>query len=224
MRLGIYGGSFDPVHFAHLLLAETCREHCRLDQVWFVPAASAPHKRSQAIAPGAMRAEMLELAIAGHEPFAVSRLEIDRGGVSYTVDTLAEIHRQLPEARLFLLMGADLQGDLLTWRDPPQICRLATPIIVRRAGSSPPDLSVLAGLLSDEQLAEVRASQVEMPLLDLSSTDLRRRVAEGRSLRFRTPRAVEKYIETHGLYRNGPESPAAGPAPRRGIEPRLADS
>jgi nicotinate-nucleotide adenylyltransferase len=201
MRLGIFGGSFDPVHYGHLLLAECCREACALDEVWLLPAATPPHKQHRAQALAKARLEMLELALAGNEHLRASALEIERGGVSYTVNTLAAIAAERPEARLFLLLGADSLADLATWREPERICQLALPVVVRRAGSSEPDLDVLAPFVSPERLAEICALQVEMPLIGLSSTDLRSRAAAGQSLRFRTPRAVEKYIETQGLYK-----------------------
>lgn len=202
MRLGLYGGSFDPVHYGHLLLAECCREALALDEVWLLPAAIPPHKQAREMAPGRQRLEMLELALAGHEQLRASRIEIDRGGVSFTVDTLALLRRERPEAALFLLMGGDSLQDLPTWREPARICELATPVVVRRGGSPEPDFGVLAPLVGAARLAEIRAAQVVMPLMELSSTDLRDRAASGRSLRFRTPRAVEMYIQTNGLYRD----------------------
>lgn len=205
MRLGIFGGSFDPVHYGHLLLAECCLETLALDEVWLLPAAVPPHKQSRELAPAKARLEMLDLALGGHVQLRASALEIGRGGVSYTVETLAAIHDLHPDATLLLLMGADSLRDLPTWRDPARICELALPAVVRRGGSPEPDFSVLAGLVSPERLTAIRATQVEMPLIELSSTDLRRRVAAGHSLRYRTPRAVEKYIETHGLYRESGE-------------------
>jgi nicotinate-nucleotide adenylyltransferase len=201
MRLGLYGGSFDPVHYGHLLLAETCREQCRLDAVWFAPASIPPHKQDRTLSSAADRIEMLKLAIGGHEPFTVFTGEIDRGGVSYTVDTLEQLHEELPEAELFFLMGADSLADLPTWREPERICSLAIPIIVRRAGSPEPDDSVLALLMTADRLAIARQHRVEMPVIDLSGRDIRRRVAAGQSIRYRTPRAVEKYVDSHGLYR-----------------------
>jgi nicotinate-nucleotide adenylyltransferase len=201
MRLGLYGGSFDPVHYGHLLLAECCREALRLDEVWLIPAAVPPHKQARELATAKQRVEMLELALAGHEQIKVSRLELDRGGVSYTVETLSSVKELLPEATVLLLMGADSLHDLPTWREPGRICELAIPAVVRRGGSPEPDFSVLAPLVSPERLVEIRSAQVEMPLVELSSTDLRQRAASGQSLRYRTPRAVEKYIETQGLYR-----------------------
>ena len=136
MRLGIFGGSFDPVHYGHLLLAETCREACRLDEVWLIPAAVPPHKRDREISPARQRIDMLELALAGNDHLRVSTLEIDRGGVSYTVDTLRAIKDDRPAADLFFLMGADSLRDLSTWREPAEICRLAYPLVVRRSGAT----------------------------------------------------------------------------------------
>jgi nicotinate-nucleotide adenylyltransferase len=202
MRLGLYGGSFDPVHYGHLLLAECCRETLSLDEVWLIPAAIPPHKQTQDRAAAKHRLQMIELALAGHEQIRASSIEIDRGGVSFTVETLAQVHTLLPQATLFLLMGADSLHDLPTWREPDRICALSVPTVVRRGSAAEPDFSVLAPLVSAERLTMIRSAQVRMPLIDLSSTDLRKRTAAGQSLRFRTPRAVEKYIETHGLYRS----------------------
>ena len=201
MRLGIYGGSFDPVHYGHLLLAESCREQLQFDEVWLIPAAVPPHKQSLGRASGKARLQMLELALAGNEQLRPSSLELDRGGVSYTVETLAAISQQQPQAELFLLLGADSLHDLPSWREPRRICELALPAVVRRGGAAEPDFTVLQPLVTSERLNQIRAAQVPMPLIELSSTDLRLRAAQGLSLRYRTPRAVEKYIETHGLYR-----------------------
>jgi nicotinate-nucleotide adenylyltransferase len=201
MRLGIFGGTFDPVHYGHLLLAEQCREPCRLDRVWFVPASVPPHKAERTLTPAVKRVEMLKLAIAGHEAFEVSTLEIERGGLSYTLDTLLAVRGQQPEAELFFLMGADSLRDLPTWWEPARICQLATPVVVRRRGAPEPDLGVLTPLVSAERLQEIRGCQVQMPVVEFSSTAIRQAVAAGRSVRYQTPRAVEKYMETQGLYR-----------------------
>jgi nicotinate-nucleotide adenylyltransferase len=200
MRLGLFGGTFDPVHYGHLLLAECCREQCSLDQVWFLPCGHPPHKRHE-LTPGPARIEMLQLAISGYAPFAVCPLEIERPGTSYTVDTLSEIRRTQPTAELFFMLGGDSLHDLPTWREPARILELATLVVVRRPQSPPPDFSTLAPLLPAEQLSGRRDLVVDMPQIDTSSRLLRERVAAGHSIRFRTPRAVEKYIETHGLYR-----------------------
>lgn len=201
MRLGIFGGTFDPVHFGHLLLAEYCREACRLDQVWFVPAATPPHKSPQEITPAGQRLEMLELAVGGNEFFAVSRIEVERGGISYTVNTLAELKATDPQRELFFLLGGDSLEDLPQWREPARICELALPVVVRRPGVAEPNFDSLTGHVSAQRLEQIRSSQVQMPQIDLSSSEIRRRTATGLSIRYQTPRAVEKYIETAGLYR-----------------------
>lgn len=201
MRLGIFGGSFDPVHYGHLLLAEQCRETCRLDRVLFVPAATPPHKIDGLRASPQQRVEMLKLGIAGHECFEVSTIEVDRGGVSYTVDTLSDLRKsEASDAQLFLLMGAESLSELPTWREPETICNLATIVVARRAGAPPIEFQVLSPLVSPDRLDEFQAAQFETPIIELSSTDIRQRVARGNSIRYRTPRAVEKYIESKRLY------------------------
>ncbi|MBX3415379.1 MAG: nicotinate-nucleotide adenylyltransferase [Pirellulales bacterium] len=200
MRLGIYGGTFDPVHFGHLLLAEFCREACQLDEVWFVPAAVPPHKQGQSVSTAAQRLEMLALAIGGHESFRVCSHEIERGGVSYTVETLAAIQAEDPARELFFLLGADSLVDLPLWREPARICELATLVVVARTSTPEPDFGCLTGIASPERIAHFRRHLVPMPLIELSSSEIRRRIGAGRSIRFQTPRAVEKYIETATLY------------------------
>lgn len=202
LRLGIFGGTFDPVHYAHLLLAEQCREQCGLDRVVFVPSAVPPHKLGQTLTPGSVRVEMLRLAIGGHDKFAVSTLEVDRGGVNYTVDTLGSFREKEPEAELYFLLGADMLHDLPNWRQAERVCELATIVAVRRAGSPEPDFACLAKLVSQERIEHFRRHEVQMPAMGLSGTEIRRRVRSGLSIRYMTPRAVEKYIETHGLYRD----------------------
>ena len=148
-----------------------------------------------------MRIEMLELAIAGHAAFAVNRYETDCGGVNYTVDTLAHFRQEDPKIELFFLLGADMLHDLPGWRQPAQVCELATPIVVHRPGAGEPDLDCLAQITTAERIEQIRRHQVEMPEIGISSTEIRRRVTAGQSIRYRTPRGVEKYIETHQLYR-----------------------
>lgn len=200
MRLGIFGGSFNPVHLGHLLLAEYCREAVRLDQVWFVPAAQPPHKQDQQLAPAADRVQMLKLAIGGHRSFEVWTHEIDRGGVSYTYETLEHLREIRPDDELFLLIGADSLEDLPRWRQPATVLALASPVVVGRVGS-PIDWESLARLVDAPRLESFARLAVTMPLIELSSTEMRRRVQAGLSICYQTPRAVEKYIETAKLYR-----------------------
>ncbi len=201
MRLGILGGTFDPIHYGHLLLAECCREQCRLDEVWFLPTATPPHKQDRQPTAAEHRVAMLELATAGNPAFSVCRHEIDRGGVHYSVDTLAHFHTEAPGRELFFLMGADMLLDLPRWRNTSRVCELAVPVAACRPGAGPIDFGCLRGVASAERIELIRRHQVEMPQIDISASDLRRRVLLGQSIRYRVPPAVEKYIETRGLYR-----------------------
>jgi nicotinate-nucleotide adenylyltransferase len=201
MRLGILGGTFDPIHFGHLLLAECCREQCRLDAVWFLPAAVPPHKQDHELTPAAQRIEMIELAIAGNPAFSVCRYEVDHGGVNYTFETLTHIREEDPSRELFFLMGADMFCDLPNWRDPARVCQLALPVVVRRPDTAPIDFACLSGIASPERLELIRKHQVEMPEIGVSSTQIRGLVSQGHSIRYRAAHAVEMYIQSHGLYR-----------------------
>lgn len=198
MKLGIFGGTFDPVHFGHLLLAEQCREQCGLDEVWFVPAGTPPHKLAQAIAPAKQRAEMLDLAVSGHAAFRVDRRELDRSGPSYTVETLRDLHVEDSTREFFFLLGADSLSDLPTWREPQAIFELAALVVVNRGNRSPPDVGPVWQVLGRD--FSNRLQVVSIPACELSSSDIRRRVRESRSIRFMVPRAVECYIEAHRLY------------------------
>ena len=200
MRLGIFGGTFDPVHYGHLLLAECCREQCRLDAVWLLPTAVPPHKQLREPTPAAQRIEMLELAIAGNPAFSVCRYEAERGGVNYTVDTLAHFREEDPSRELFLLLGADMLADLPNWRSAARVVELALPVAVCRPGCGPIDFDPLGGIATAERIEQMRRHRVEMPEIGISSTEIRRRVELGQSIRYRMPRAVEMYIETHRLY------------------------
>lgn len=198
MKLGIFGGTFDPVHMGHLILAELCRETLELDEVWFVPAPAPPHKSPQEITAASQRAEMLELAIAGCPHLAVSRIEFEREGPSYTVDTLRQLTDEGADRELFLLIGADSLRDLGSWREPEEIARLATIVAVNRGRDPLPDADQLQSELGPA--VAQRVTPVQMPAFDLSATAIRQRVAAGQSVRFQTPRAVEAYIRENNLY------------------------
>lgn len=205
MRIGLFGGSFDPVHVGHLVAAECCREQARLDRVVFMPAAVPPHKQGRSLAPAEDRVEMLRLAIGGHEAFAVSTAEIDRGGVSYTVETLARLADEHPGDSLCLILGPDALRDFPTWREPARILELAEIIAVERTGMD--DLATVAhepavvATIGPDRLARMLASRVCMPAVGVRASEIRAAVAAGKSIRYRTPRAVEAYIESHALYR-----------------------
>lgn len=195
MRVGILGGSFDPVHVGHLILAEQCREQARLDRVIFMLAARPPHKLEQVLTPFHHRQEMLELALSGCPAFEVGLVEKDRPGPSYTIDTLRELRARQADDELGLIIGGDTLADLGTWREPARIAELCELIVAARPGTPTPPIA-----------APFRGQWITMPQVDIASRDLRARVAAGRSIRFLVPRAVECYIEQHHLYG------AAGPA------------
>lgn len=199
MRIGIFGGTFDPVHYGHLIAAETCRERLQLDQVRLIPAASPPHKPDVKVADGHARADMLSLAVAGYPEFVVDRRELKRSGPSFTVDTLRELTAEFPEGDLYFLMGADSLRDLLTWRQPKEIARLATIVACNRPGVAEITSAQIVEWVGEE--IAVKVLSVSIPGTDLSATDLRQRIMEGRKLRFLTPRAVEAFILQHGLYK-----------------------
>lgn len=200
MRIGIFGGSFDPIHYGHLILAEHCREQAELDQVWFVPCADQPLKQAKTSGSDRQRVEMIEMAISGHDSFRLSRVELDRGDVSFTVDTLEQIREEQLSDELFWLMGDDSLESFSRWRDPERICELATPLVVNRPGSDDVDLHVLRPFVAEERFQQLQKLKIVSPQIEISSSELRERVSGGRSIRYLTPRAVEKYIETNQIY------------------------
>lgn len=200
MRLGIFGGSFDPVHQGHLLLAGCCLEQAGLDEVWFLPTAYQPLKPSGPQASNAHRLAMLQLACESRVEFVVNTMELDRGGVSYSVDTLEAIHAEHPEAELFFLMGADSLADLPVWHRPDDICRLATPLVVHRAGTSEPDFSVLEALVTAERLQHIRDYQIDMPPTPISSSEIRELIASKGDWQQYVPAEVVAYIEQQQIY------------------------
>jgi nicotinate-nucleotide adenylyltransferase len=206
MRVGVYGGTFDPVHHGHLILAEQCREQGRLEQVWFVPAPRPPNKRDLALTRYEQRVEMLQLALAGQPAFRIDEIEKERAGPSYTVETLAELQRRHPGDEFFLLVGGDSLADLPNWREPQRILQLAGLLVMDRPGSPAPTAEQLRAALELKPADPLRLEMVDSPRIDISSRDLRRRAASGRSLRYLVPRAVECYILEKALYRNEPAS------------------
>jgi nicotinate-nucleotide adenylyltransferase len=196
-RLGILGGSFDPPHVGHLAAAREVAEVLELERVLLVPAARSPHKLGEgdAPAPDALRLRMLEAAVAGDPLLGVSDLELRRGGVSYTVDTVRELADRAPESRLFLLLGADQWERFSDWRKPHEIARRATLVVMTRAGEG---AAAAAGAHGSSLPGEVL--EVSVPRIDLSSSDIRARVSGGRSIRYLVPDEVRRIIEDAKLY------------------------
>jgi nicotinate-nucleotide adenylyltransferase len=209
MRYGIFGGAFDPIHFGHLLLAESCLRQVNLDRIVFIPTGISPHRSGKGTyhASGDDRFNMIELAIIGCDEFWVSRCEIDRREPSYTVETLRYFKKTftLVEPELFLLMGADMFNDLPNWRNADEICRLAMPLVAYRPNLPLPYFEALNSFLSQECLEKIRNNIIQMPQVGLSSTYIRNRIAEEKSIRFQVPRNVEAYIKSHHLYNNKTE-------------------
>jgi nicotinate-nucleotide adenylyltransferase len=200
MRIGIFGGTFDPVHLAHLILAEQCREQAKLDQVLFVPAALPPHKQTQPLTSFAQRVEMLSLAISGNAAFRIDELEKGRPGPSYTVDTLVQLQAARPGDELCFILGSDSLHELHLWYQPCRILELATLLVNARTDWPVPAETELRTMLHLDADFPLRWQVIDAPLIAVSSRDIRRRIAEGRSVRYMIPRAVEAYIADKGLY------------------------
>ena len=194
-RLGVLGGTFDPVHIGHLILAEAAREAAALDSVLFVPTGHSWRKPERQVTPGEQRLEMLRLAVEGNEQFAVSDIEVKRPGPSYTHVTLEGLAAEYPGTELFFILGRDALLDLPNWREPARIAELATLLVAERAGEAaggPEGVQVDA--------SGARIMRVRMPLIDVSATDIRERVGQGRPIHYLVPQAVEDYIALHHLY------------------------
>lgn len=197
-RLGIMGGTFDPIHFGHLVAAEEALVQFNLDKVIFMPTGSPVAKLDVEVSAAEHRYLMAVLATAGNPDFDVSRMEVDRAGLTYTIDTLRAL-RELhgPAAELFFITGADAVWEIVEWKDAADVAGLATFIAATRPGY---DLTAARGAHEHAQ-TRFRIEYIEVPALAISSTDLRERVATGRPIRYLTPDSVVAYIEKHGLYR-----------------------
>lgn len=198
LRLGLFGGTFDPPHLGHLVVAQEVAEHLSLDRVIFLVAGLPPHKIGDLLSSPLVRVEMARAAVAGNQLFEVSEVELDRKGPTYTVDTLRGFRAAYPDAELFFLLGADQLAEFHEWQEPEGIAGLATLVAVGREGVATEDLSpVDPG--SGEKL---KFKSLDVTRVDISSTEVRARVRDGRSIRYLVPEAVLRIIETHRLYRS----------------------
>ncbi len=196
-RLGVIGGTFDPPHYAHLVLAENALAQLDLDRVLFVPAGQPPHKPKQPITPARHRVAMVKAAVADNAAFLLSRVDVERPGPHYTVDTLRILNERYPDAVCFFLVGGDSLAQFPTWRDPSGILEQTQLGVMQRPGWET-DLASLASRLP--AIAE-RVAWLDAPHLEISGTDLRRRVAKGLPIRYLVPAPVERYVRRHRLYR-----------------------
>lgn len=185
--IGLFGGSFDPVHHGHLIVAQVAAERLDLESLRFLPAREQPFKRGRHRASPEHRATMLSLAVSNAPGFAVERIELDRAGPSYTVHTLEELHRREPQSEFLLLLGADAATELPAWHEAGRIPELARVAVFARPGSKVP---------TSPLISEV----IEVPAIDISATEVRRRIFQGRSVRYWVPDAVAEYIARHRLY------------------------
>ncbi|MFN8499522.1 MAG: nicotinate-nucleotide adenylyltransferase [Anaerolineae bacterium] len=196
-RVGVFGGTFDPIHIGHLIAAEEARVACGLSRVVFLPAASPPHKQGRPITPAAHRLTMTELAIASHPKFSCSAIEMEREGPSYTVDTLAQLRALWGDAvDIVFIVGLDSLVDLPKWREPQRIIQLARLAVVDRE----PFEVDMAALEAKVPGLSGRVAFVPIPLMAIAASDLRERVRTGRSIKYQAPEAVEGYIYAQGLY------------------------
>lgn len=204
-HIGILGGTFNPPHMGHLVMAQEALDQLDLDRVVFMPVAVPPHKEAREDPGAAARVELCRLAVAEDERFAVSTLEVDRGGASFTVDTPRELHDLEPEHDLTFIVGGDMAHSLPAWREPETILRLATLAVAEREGVRREDITRRLDPLHDGS----RVAFFDMPRIDVSSSAIRRRVADGRPIRYLVPEVVADEIARRGLYRQAAGRPAA---------------
>ena len=196
MRVGILGGAFNPPHTGHLVCAQEALIQLELDKVVFVPVGQAPHRELPGDPGAEERLEMVELAIADDERFEASRTEIDRDGPSYTSDTLRGLREAMPDDELFLILGGDQAATLASWHEPEAVLELATVAVVERISWSKHAIGIKVGRLRGGRAIRY----LDMPLIQISSSLIRRRAGEGRPIRYLVPDKVVAYIESNGLY------------------------
>ncbi|MGM0471877.1 MAG: nicotinate-nucleotide adenylyltransferase [Bacillota bacterium] len=197
-RLGIMGGTFDPIHNGHLVTAEEAADQYNLDKVLFVPSANPPHKTNQQISPAQDRYMMAVLATMNNSKFDVSRIEIERGGLSYTIDTIRRLKEALPKVELYFITGADAILDIFSWKEPEKLLEKCQFIAATRPGYSLDKLQEDTFKDYQEQILPL-----SIPRLDISATDLRQRVSKQRPIKYQLPESVAAYIYKRKLYHRG---------------------
>ena len=191
MKVGIFGGTFDPPHVGHLIAAQDALEVLSLDSVLFIPARVPPHKQHVPVTDPSLRLRMIRAATEGDTRFEVSDVELQRTGPSYTVETLRQLREKRPGDEFFLMLGVDQVREFRTWREPDEVLRLASLAMLARGGVEPADVS------------DIVHQTVPVTRVDVSSTLVRERVAAGRTIRYLVPDGVEKIIAAEGLYSRG---------------------
>ena len=199
-NLGVIGGTFDPVHIGHLAIAEDARENFDLTKIIFMPARRSPHKTDVISAPAEARLEMVRIATMNNPWFGVSDAELRREGPSYTFDTLENLQEENPSAQIFFIIGSDSLGDLHAWHRAKELISRFKVVTVARPGEDELDAGRLAGALGKEAASQIERHYLKDALISVSATDIRKRVRDGRSIRYLVPAAVERYILRKGLY------------------------
>lgn len=201
MKVGIFGGTFNPIHTGHLVVAQDAMEALRLSRVMFIPSANPPHKSPESLAPASHRLQMIRAAIRGDDRFFVSDIEIKRGGKSYSVDTLRELRRQHPRTDWFFIIGSDSFKDLHSWREIETLAQLCQFVIVERPNFEMEKMSACRVGLDAATFKRVSRHQLRAHLVDISSTEIRERSRAGKSIRYLVPTAVAAHIKKNSLYR-----------------------
>ena len=196
VRIGVFGGTFDPIHMGHLIVAEDARAALELDKVLFIPAGQPWFKSYRQITEARHRLAMVQLAVKDNSLFDVSDIEVERSGPSYTVDTLQELHELYSDAELIVILGLDALREIDRWHQPSRVFQMASVAGMARPGATL-DPSVLHAAIPG---ASSRMRLLDSALIDISGTDIRRRASAGQSIRYRVPVAVERYIYDNGLY------------------------
>ena len=200
-RIGIMGGTFDPIHYGHLVLAETVRDDFGLDRIIFLPSGDPPHKKHEPVTPAASRLEMVRLAVEGNPGFEVSPMEVERKGYSYTYDTMKAMNALYPDNhQFFFITGADAILEILAWKEVDRLSGLCSFIAATRPGTEIGKLSAFLDSLPESLRSRIHLTQV--PPLEISSTGIRKRIRENKSITYLLPPAVEEYIRKEGLYRD----------------------
>jgi nicotinate-nucleotide adenylyltransferase len=198
VKVGVLGGTFDPIHIGHLIAAEEVRFALALDSVLFAPAGQPPHKSPEGVSPASHRVRMVEVAIASNPVFHLSRVDLDRAGRSYTVETLQLLREQLePSAEIFFIIGMDSLAEIPAWRDPLRVMALCRLVVVNRPPYPEVNMATLEGELPG---ISGRVDMVRIPGIDIASSELQARVARGLPIKYQVPEPVERYIFEHGLY------------------------
>ena len=193
MKTGLFGGTFDPIHIGHLIVAETVRSNLGIDRMVFIPVSEPPHKPNKIINPYAVRFEMVKRAIEGYPRFEVSDAELRKGGISYTIDTITSFRhsKEYERDELYLLIGSDNFLELNSWKDPEKLLESVRTLVVQRPG-----FDIASVVSTYKNMVEF----VQAPLIEISASEIRQRVHEGKSIRYWVPARVESFIQSEGLY------------------------